>query len=83
MSGLGLTHPCRDQPVAPTCSEFSDTIFPRAGYRSAVGGTVQVLKTLWEFYSQHKRNKAVLEILESFSHNLEIVRLILAVRVPV
>ncbi|KAM0792683.1 hypothetical protein ACM66B_002463 [Microbotryomycetes sp. NB124-2] len=42
------------------------------GVVSAIGGTVQVIKTLYEFYDQHKRNKAVLDILDGFTHNLSI-----------
>ncbi|BGO97134.1 tetratricopeptide repeat containing protein [Rhodotorula toruloides] len=39
---------------------------------AAVGATVQILKTLYEYYNIHKRNKALLDILESFSANVEI-----------
>ncbi|KAK4050048.1 hypothetical protein OIO90_005238 [Microbotryomycetes sp. JL221] len=42
------------------------------GVISAVGGTVQVLKTLYEYYDLHKKNKAVLDILDGFTHNLSI-----------
>ncbi|GAA5828973.1 hypothetical protein JCM11251_004084 [Rhodosporidiobolus azoricus] len=39
---------------------------------SAVGACVQIVKTLWEYYNLHQRNKALLDILEGFSQNLEI-----------
>ncbi|BGP22234.1 tetratricopeptide repeat containing protein [Rhodotorula toruloides] len=39
---------------------------------AAVGAAVQILKTLYEYYNIHKRNKALLDILESFSANVEI-----------
>lgn len=42
---------------------------------SAVGAVVQVVKTLYEYYNVHKRNKALLDILEGFSTNLTVVRL--------
>ncbi|KAJ8296458.1 hypothetical protein OF846_000830 [Rhodotorula toruloides] len=39
---------------------------------AAVGAAVQILRTLYEYYNIHKRNKALLDILESFSANVEI-----------
>ncbi|GAA5885014.1 hypothetical protein JCM6882_007192 [Rhodosporidiobolus microsporus] len=42
------------------------------GALAAVGACVQIVKTLWEYYNLHQRNKALLDILEGFSQNLEI-----------
>ncbi|KAK4046859.1 hypothetical protein OIV83_005755 [Microbotryomycetes sp. JL201] len=42
------------------------------GVVSAAGGLVMVAKSLYEFYDQHKRNRAVLDILDGFTHNLSI-----------
>ncbi|BGP19037.1 hypothetical protein JCM10213v2_007117 [Rhodosporidiobolus nylandii] len=42
------------------------------GALSAVGACVQIVKTLYEYYNVHTRNKALLDILEGFSQNLEI-----------
>ncbi|GAA6035035.1 hypothetical protein JCM8097_002154 [Rhodosporidiobolus ruineniae] len=42
------------------------------GALSAVGAVVQIVKTLYEYCETHKRNKALLDILEGFSQNLEI-----------
>ncbi|KPV76877.1 uncharacterized protein RHOBADRAFT_51862 [Rhodotorula graminis WP1] len=39
---------------------------------SAVGACVQIVKTLYEYHAVHSRNKALLDILEGFSQNLEI-----------
>ncbi|TKA53186.1 hypothetical protein B0A53_04042 [Rhodotorula sp. CCFEE 5036] len=42
------------------------------GALAAVGACVQIVKTLYEYHNVHTRNKALLDILESFSQNLEI-----------
>ncbi|GAA6012604.1 hypothetical protein JCM10207_009054 [Rhodosporidiobolus poonsookiae] len=42
------------------------------GALSAVGACVQIIKTLVEYHMVHKSNKALLDILEGFSQNLEI-----------
>ncbi|GAA5911040.1 hypothetical protein JCM8208_003965 [Rhodotorula glutinis] len=42
------------------------------GALSAVGACVQIVKTLYEYHAVHSRNKALLDILEGFSQNLEI-----------
>ncbi|GAA5973247.1 hypothetical protein JCM11641_003033 [Rhodosporidiobolus odoratus] len=42
------------------------------GALSAVGACVQIVKTVWEYHNQWGRNKALLDILEGFSQNLEI-----------
>ncbi|GAA6064768.1 hypothetical protein JCM10212_004416 [Sporobolomyces blumeae] len=39
---------------------------------AAIGACVQIVKTLYEYYDLHKRNRALLDILEGFSQNLEI-----------
>ncbi|GAA5891383.1 hypothetical protein JCM5296_006507 [Sporobolomyces johnsonii] len=42
------------------------------GALSAVGAVVQIAKTLYEYYNIHRNNKALLDILEGFTQNLEI-----------
>ncbi|GAA5998100.1 uncharacterized protein JCM10292_002323 [Rhodotorula paludigena] len=42
------------------------------GALAAVGACVQIVKTLYEYHCVHSRNKALLDILEGFSQNLEI-----------
>ncbi|GAA6047707.1 hypothetical protein JCM3770_001734 [Rhodotorula araucariae] len=42
------------------------------GALTAVGACVQIVKTLYEYHAVHTRNKALLDILEGFSQNLEI-----------
>ena len=43
------------------------------GVISAVGGCAQIVKSLYQYYDLHKQNKALLDILEGFSQNLEVV----------
>lgn len=43
------------------------------GVISAVGGCAQIIKSLYQYYDLHKQNKALLDILEGFSQNLEVV----------
>ncbi|GAA5867683.1 hypothetical protein JCM3774_003374 [Rhodotorula dairenensis] len=42
------------------------------GALAAVGACVQIVKTLYEYHNVHTRNKALLDILDGFSQNLEI-----------